>query len=241
MGFSTDAIHVGQEPDPATGAIVVPIYQTSTFVQEELGKHKGYEYARTSNPTRAALECNLAALERGQFGFAFASGMAAINAVMSLFKAGDHIVAGHKLYGGTFRLFERVLRDSGLSFTYANTCRLGEVEKALDQEVERLQKEWVGEHELAKAKNQLEASFIYGQDSLFFQAMLLAQHEIVLNWEAIDDYLPSIRKVTAGDIQRVARQYLTPDNRTAGVLIPLPPKEGTLPPAGSSGRERIVR
>ena len=130
MGFSTDAIHVGQEPDPATGAIVVPIYQTSTFVQEELGKHKGYEYARTSNPTRAALECNLAALERGQFGFAFASGMAAINATMSLFKAGDHIVAGHNLYGGTFRLFERILRDSGLSFTYANTCRLEEVEKA---------------------------------------------------------------------------------------------------------------
>jgi cystathionine gamma-lyase/cystathionine beta-lyase/cystathionine gamma-lyase/homocysteine desulfhydrase len=130
MGFSTDAIHVGQEPDPATGAIVVPIYQTSTFVQEELGKHKGYEYARTSNPTRAALECNLAALERGRFGFAFASGMAAINAIMSLFKVGDHIVAGHNLYGGTFRLFERVLRDSGLSFTYANTCRLEEVEKA---------------------------------------------------------------------------------------------------------------
>ena len=130
MGFSTDAIHVGQEPDPATGAIVVPIYQTSTFVQEELGKHKGYEYARTSNPTRAALECNLAALERGQFGLAFASGMAAINATMSLFKAGDHIVAGHNLYGGTFRLFERVLRDSGLSFTYSNTCRLEEVENA---------------------------------------------------------------------------------------------------------------
>ena len=130
MGFSTDAIHVGQEPDPATGAIVVPIYQTSTFVQEELGKHKGYEYARTSNPTRAALECNLAALERGQFGLAFASGMAAINATMSLFKAGDHIVAGHNLYGGTFRLFEHVLRGSGLSFTYANTCQLEEVEKA---------------------------------------------------------------------------------------------------------------
>jgi cystathionine gamma-lyase/cystathionine beta-lyase/cystathionine gamma-lyase/homocysteine desulfhydrase len=130
MGFSTDAIHVGQEPDPATGAIVVPIYQTSTFVQEELGKHKGYEYARTSNPTRAALERNLAALERGQFGFAFASGMAAINALMTLFKPGDHIVAGHNLYGGTFRLFDRVLKDSGLSFRYANTCRLEEVEKA---------------------------------------------------------------------------------------------------------------
>jgi len=130
MGFATDAIHVGQEPDPATGAIIVPIYQTSTFVQEGLGKHKGYEYARTANPTRAALERNLAALEHGRFGLAFASGMAAINAVMTLFKAGDHIVAGHNLYGGTFRLFERVLRDSGLSFSYANTCRLEEVERS---------------------------------------------------------------------------------------------------------------
>jgi len=131
MGFSTDAIHCGQEPDPATGAIIVPIYQTSTFVQEELGKHKGYEYARTSNPTRAALECNLAALERGRFGFAFASGMAAINALMTLFKAGDHIVAGTNLYGGTFRLFERILKDFGLTFSYANTTRLEEVEKAI--------------------------------------------------------------------------------------------------------------
>src|SRR3990172_8302287 len=124
MGFSTDAIHIGQEPDPATGAIIVPIYQTSTFVQEELGKHKGYEYARTSNPTRVALERNLAALERGRFGFAFASGMAAINALLTLFKAGDHIVAGHNLYGGTFRLFERVLRAFPLYFSYSNTLLL---------------------------------------------------------------------------------------------------------------------
>lgn len=131
MGFATDAIHVGQEPDPATGAIIVPIYQTSTFVQEELGKHKGYEYARTSNPTRSALERNLAALEGGRSCFAFASGMAAINALMSLFKGGDHVVAGHNLYGGTFRLFERVLKDFGLSFSYANTTRLNELEEAL--------------------------------------------------------------------------------------------------------------
>jgi cystathionine beta-lyase/cystathionine gamma-synthase len=128
MGFSTDAIHAGQEPDPATGAIIVPIYQTSTFVQEALGKHKGFEYARTSNPTRLALERNLAAIEGAGFGFAFASGMAAINALMSLFKAGDHIVASHNLYGGSFRLFERVLKDFGLAFSYANTCRLDEVE-----------------------------------------------------------------------------------------------------------------
>ena len=131
MGFSTDAIHVGQEPDSATGAIIVPIYQTSTFVQEELGKHKGDEYARTSNPTRAALERNLAALEGAHFGFAFASGMAAINCLMSLLKSGDHVVAGHNLYGGSFRLFERVLKDFGLTFTYSNTCQLEEVERAI--------------------------------------------------------------------------------------------------------------
>lgn len=130
MGFSTDAIHIGQEPDPATGAIIVPIYQTSTFVQEELGRHKGYEYARTSNPTRAALERNLAALERGRFGFAFASGMAAINALMTLFQAGDHVIAGHNLYGGTFRLFEGVLKKFNLSFSYANTSRIEEVAQA---------------------------------------------------------------------------------------------------------------
>lgn len=131
MGFSTDAIHAGQEPDSATGAIIVPIYQTSTFVQQELGKNKGYEYARTSNPTRTALERNLAALEAGRYAFAFASGMAAINVVMSLLKSGDHVVAGHNLYGGSFRLFERVLHDFGLSFSYANTSRLEEVERAL--------------------------------------------------------------------------------------------------------------
>jgi cystathionine gamma-lyase/cystathionine beta-lyase/cystathionine gamma-lyase/homocysteine desulfhydrase len=130
VGFSTDAIHVGQEPDPATGAIIVPIYQTSTFVQQELGKHKGYEYARTSNPTRAALECNLAALEHGRFAFAWASGMAAINGLMTLLKSGDHVVAGHNLYGGSFRLFEHVLKDFGLSFSYANTTHLGELERA---------------------------------------------------------------------------------------------------------------
>ncbi|HET7840042.1 MAG TPA: cystathionine gamma-synthase [Terriglobia bacterium] len=138
MGFATDAIHVGQEPDPATGAIIVPIYQTSTFVQEELGKHKGFEYARTGNPTRAALEKNLARLERGRFAYAFASGMAAINAALTLFKSGDHVLAGHNMYGGTFRLFERVLRDFGLEFSYVNTSRLENVQKAFQPNTKML-------------------------------------------------------------------------------------------------------
>ena len=116
-----------------------------------------------------------------------------------------------------------------------------EVEKALNQEVERLQRERVGEKELEKAKNQLEASFIFGQDSIFYQAMLLAQHEIDLSWRAIDDYIPSIGKVSAEDIQRVAKKYLLPDNRTVGILIPLPPKEGKPAPAEPSIKERMVR
>jgi cystathionine beta-lyase/cystathionine gamma-synthase len=125
MGFSTDAIHAGQEPDPTTGAVTVPIYQTSTYVQEELGKHKGFEYARTQNPTRIALEKNLAVLERGARGFAFGSGMAAISAVMHLLRSGDHVVASNNMYGGTFRLFEQVMRGFGVDFTYVDTSDLG--------------------------------------------------------------------------------------------------------------------
>jgi len=116
-----------------------------------------------------------------------------------------------------------------------------EVEKAFDQEIERLQKELVGEQELEKVKNQIEATFVFGQDSIFYQALLLARHEIVLTWRAIDDYLPSIRKVTPEDIQRVAKKYLTPDNRTVGILIPLPPKEGKPAPAGGPVKDHVVR
>lgn len=130
MGFSTDAIHVGQEPDPATGAIIVPIYQTSTFVQEGLGKNKGYEYARTLNPTRAAVEKNLAALEGGLSGHAYASGMAAIHNLLLLLKPGDHVMAGHNMYGGTFRLFDSVLKENGLEFSYVNTGHLPDVERS---------------------------------------------------------------------------------------------------------------
>src|SRR4026208_1625860 len=108
MAFKTDAIHAGQEPDPTTGAVSIPIYQTSTYVQEELGKHKGFEYARTQNPTRFALEKNLAVLEKGARGFAFASGMAATTAVTYLLKAGDHVIASNNMYGGTYRLFEKI-------------------------------------------------------------------------------------------------------------------------------------
>ena len=124
MGFSTDAIHAGQEPDPTTGAITVPIYQTSTYVQEELGKHKGYEYARTQNPTRAALERCLAVLDKGERGFAFASGMSAIAAVLNLLRSGDHVVSSNNMYGGTFRFFDQVMAGFGVTFTYVDTSDL---------------------------------------------------------------------------------------------------------------------
>jgi len=135
-------------------------------------------------------------------------------------------------------------RDPSLFYISADLLpgkEVAEVEKALDQEVERLQKEPVGEKELEKAKNQLEAAFIYGQDSLFYQAMLLAQHEISLDWRAIDNYLPSIRKVSPEDILRVAKRYLILDNRTVGILIPLPPKETKPMPSGPSIKERMIR
>ncbi len=128
--FSTLCIHAGQEPDPATGAIITPIYQTSTYVQEALGRHKGYEYARTQNPTRAALEANVAAIEHGRAGFAFASGMAAEGAIMTLLKSGDHVVVTDNTYGGTYRLFEQVLRKFQLDFTYVDTSDTGALESA---------------------------------------------------------------------------------------------------------------
>lgn len=130
-GFSTKAIHVGQEPEPATGAVTVPIYATSTYVQEELGKNKGYEYSRVSNPTRTRLEQNLAALEGGIAARVFASGMAATNAICTMMKAGDHIVCSHNVYGGVPRLFNQVLVNFGLEFTYTDTSDLKSVERAI--------------------------------------------------------------------------------------------------------------
>src|SRR5215213_5911679 len=129
MGFSTIAIHAGNEPDTATGAVSVPIYQTSTYAQEALGKNKGYEYARTQNPTRAALEKNIAALENARFGYAFASGMAAIDTTMRLVKSGDHVILGNNTYGGTYRLFSRIIANYGIEFDVADTSNVPDLEK----------------------------------------------------------------------------------------------------------------
>ena len=140
-GFATRAIHVGQEPDAATGATIVPIYQTSTYTQEAPGQNKGYEYSRTGNPTRSALEQCVAALEGAEHGLAFASGLAATTAVMSLLSPGDHVVAGEDLYGGSYRLFDKVLQKSGgLDFTFVDTTDPESVEAALRPETKML---WV--------------------------------------------------------------------------------------------------
>jgi cystathionine beta-lyase/cystathionine gamma-synthase len=136
--FDTICIHAGQVPDPSTGAIITPIYQTSTYVQDALGKHKGYEYGRTHNPTRAALEANIAAIESGRAAFAFASGMAAEGAVMTLLESGDHVIVTDNTYGGTYRLFERVLRKYRLDFTYVDTSDLAEIKRAVRPETKML-------------------------------------------------------------------------------------------------------
>src|SRR5262249_21160733 len=120
LGFGTRAVHAGQSPDPTTGAVMTPIYYSSTYAQSAPGVHKGFEYSRSHNLTRYALEANLAALEGGAHGLAFASGLAATATVLHLLSAGDHIVAGDDLYGGTFRIFERVFRQMGLAFTYVD-------------------------------------------------------------------------------------------------------------------------
>ncbi|HWV31282.1 MAG TPA: cystathionine gamma-synthase [Dyadobacter sp.] len=133
MNFATKAIHAGVEPDPSTGAIMTPIYQTSTYVQESPGKHKGYEYARSSNPTRTALQKALAALENGQHGICYASGLAATDAVLKLFKPGDEIIAPSDIYGGTYRLMKRIFEPLGLVFKFVDIEEVGEIDRLLSK------------------------------------------------------------------------------------------------------------
>jgi cystathionine beta-lyase/cystathionine gamma-synthase len=134
LGFSTRAVHAGQKPDPRTGSVAVPIYQTSTYVQERLGEPAEFEYARVQNPTRQALEEQVAALEGGHSAFAFASGMSAIAALMTLLKAGEHAVLSRNVYGGTYRYLSRILERYALSFTWVDTTDLGLVEGAMRPE-----------------------------------------------------------------------------------------------------------
>ncbi|MFH2205090.1 MAG: cystathionine gamma-synthase [Elusimicrobiota bacterium] len=138
MRFDTKAVHAGQAPDSATGAIMTPIYQTSTYVQQAPGRHKGFAYARTHHPTRLALERNIAALENAKYGVCFASGMAAVSAVIQLLSAGDHVVSGDDLYGGTYRVFTKVFARFGISFSFANTTLLRPVDKAFTRKTRLL-------------------------------------------------------------------------------------------------------
>lgn len=131
MGFSTDAIHAGQKPDESTNAVVPPIHLTTTYYQEEIGKHKGYVYSRSGNPTRDVLQKNVATLEKGKYALAFSSGLAAIHAMSTLLKSGDHAIISNDVYGGTYRLFERVLTDYGLSFTFVDTTKIENIEKTI--------------------------------------------------------------------------------------------------------------
>ena len=131
MGFSTDAIHAGQPPDPGTGAIMTPVYLTSTYVQEELGRNKGFEYSRVSNPTRTALEANIAALEHGAHGMAFGSGTAAVDAILHLLKPGDHVIMSWNVYGGTYRIARMVWEDLGLQFDFVDTTDVSRIESAI--------------------------------------------------------------------------------------------------------------
>jgi cystathionine beta-lyase/cystathionine gamma-synthase len=134
LGFATRAIHAGQDADPATGSVTIPIYQTSTYAQEALGRHKGYEYARTHNRTRQALEANLASLEGGRHGFSFATGLAATNALIQTLSAGDHVVCGNNTYGGTYRLFEKVWKRHGVDFSFVDCTDPTGVEAAFRDE-----------------------------------------------------------------------------------------------------------
>jgi cystathionine gamma-lyase len=133
FGFGTRAVHAGQRPDPLAGAIMTPVYLTSTYVQEELGRNKGYEYARGKNPTREALERNVAALEGGTHGFAFSSGMGCVDSLMKLFRSGDHVVCGENVYGGTFRLFDKILQHFGMEFTFVDTRDPERIEAAVSK------------------------------------------------------------------------------------------------------------
>jgi len=131
MKFATKQIHAGQHPEETTGAVITPIFQTSTYSNGKLGETKGFDYGRTINPTRSALQNNLAALENGKYGFCFSSGMAAVQAVITLFKPGDHIICTDNVYGGTYRLFEQIIKNYGLEFSYVNTSDINETKKAI--------------------------------------------------------------------------------------------------------------
>jgi zinc protease len=227
---SFGSVPKGVLPEQEVGGEPTQIGERRIFVKKEAQLPSlvvGYHVPNLKNPDSYVLEVVASILSSGKSSRLYRSLVEEKRLVLSA-------DADHSLLS----------RDPGLFYLSAEPLpgkEVSEVEKALDQEVERLQKEPVGDGELEKAKNQLEASFIFGQDSIFSQAMLLARHEIALGWRAMEDYLPSVRSVTKEDVRRVAARYLTQDNRTVGILIPLPPKEGKPLPEGPPMKDHIVR
>ncbi len=232
LGFSTRAIHAGQSPDPTTGAIMTPIHLSSTYVQESPGVHKGYEYSRTSNPTRRAYEDCLASLEGGVRGFAFASGCAAMTTTMHLLKAGDHVVSGDDLYGGTFRLFNKVISQNGIDFSYVDLSDLNKLEEAVTDKTKMIWIETPTNPNLklvdikavsafAKAKNILvvvDNTFM----SPYFQKPLELGADVVLH--SATKYLGGHSDVIGGAVvvkeEEIAKKYQFLTNTLGGIASP---------------------
>lgn len=230
MGFGTRAIHGGQEPDPSTGAIMPPIYQTSTYVQSAPGEHKGYEYARTGNPTRAALEKSVASLELGRFAIAFSSGMAAISSLIKLLKSGDHIICSDDIYGGTFRLFDKIYKNFNLNFSFVDASELADIEQAVTVKTRMI---WVesptnptlkitdiaGVAKIAKASN----AFLAVDNTFmtpYFQSPLALGADIVVH---------STTKYIAGHSDSLGGVVITNDAATAERLYFIQNAAGAVP------------
>ena len=230
MHFETRAIHVGQEPEPQTGAVVVPIFQTSTYAQESPGVHKGYEYTRSQNPTREALEAAVASLEGGAHGLAFASGLAATNTVMNLLQAGDHVVSSDDVYGGTFRIFDKVLRRYGLDFTFVDTSDLAQLEQAFRPETKLLWLETPTNPLLKLTDLKAASGFAHERSVLtavdntfatpYFQAPLSLGADIVVH---------STTKYIGGHSDVVGGAVLTSDDGLADQLFTLQNSMGAQP------------
>lgn len=233
MGFSTEAIHAGQEPDPSTGAVTVPIYQTSTYVQEGLGKHKGYEYARTANPTRLALEKNIAVLEKGEAGYAFASGMATISSVMMLLKNGDHVICTENVYGGTYRVFTQIFSDYGLEFTFVDTSDLENTHKAMKPNTRMVFLETPTNPLLGLTDLKLTAEFCKDMNLLmvvdntfmspYFQKPLVLGADIVLHSSTkyLNGHSDGVGGVMVVATEELAKKIAFIQNAAGAILAPL--------------------
>lgn len=232
LGFATRAIHAGQEPDPTTGAIMTPVHLSSTYVQSSPGKHSGYEYSRTSNPTRRAYEDCLASLEEGYRGFAFASGCAAMTTTMHLLKSGDHVVAGDDMYGGTFRLFDKVIKNNGIDFSYVDLTDLSNLEKAVTDKTKMIWIESPTNPTLKLVDIEAVSNFAKGKDVLvvvdntfmspYFQKPITLGADVALH--STTKYVGGHSDVVGGAVvvknQELAERYQFLTNSLGGIAAP---------------------